>query len=238
MIIDLQGIVRTKIYYFGKHLLGYNNINTLQKEKIKKGKLIFILDPRSVFKAVWNICIIFLLAWTGLISPYRISFFTDDEMNQLDIFHYMDSLIDIFFAVDIMVNFITAYEDRDGITHYQIRKIAVNYITGFFLIDFISSFPFNLFIVSEADNTIGGQVKPNNFLKLMRLQRMYRLMRIIRILKVFNTSNYTMMIQKFKMKMNIPPVMIKIVRLLAGAFFSVHLVACAYHLCAKFNNYS
>jgi len=79
----------------------------------------------------------------------------------------MENLIDITFAIDIIINFLTAYERSDGEMEYRLKRICINYISGFFWIDFLSIFPFYLFISGGDIND--PAVKANNFLKLARL---------------------------------------------------------------------
>ena len=76
-----------------------------------------------------------------MVSPLRLSFYPNDS-NQ--IFMIIGLLIDITFIIDIGINFLTAFERKDGEMEYRLKNIAVNYILGFFWIDLISSFPFHL----------------------------------------------------------------------------------------------
>ena len=82
---------------------------------------------------------------------------------------FFDVLVDIVFTVDIFINFISAYEYADGGYEYSLKRIAINYITGFFFLDFIATFPFNLVFTAGAGGNGDGRTKPNNFLRLIRL---------------------------------------------------------------------
>ena len=58
-----------------------------------------------------------------------------------------DLLLEICFVIDIFVNFMTEYQTEENFHPIRdIVKIAENYIRGFFFIDLISCFPFNLII--------------------------------------------------------------------------------------------
>ena len=83
-----------------------------------------MIEPVSLFHGIWNFWIVFLLIWIGTVVPYRLSFVSDAELEKMDFFHIMDSGTDISFALDIMINFITAYENADGIIEYRLGKIA------------------------------------------------------------------------------------------------------------------
>ena len=54
---------------------------------------------------------------------------------------YVDWIIDIIFIMDLFINFITAYEKRDGLQETRIKKIAIHYIRGWFIIDFLACIP-------------------------------------------------------------------------------------------------
>ena len=72
---------------------------------------------------------------------------------------HVDSIIDIIFIMDLFINFITAYEKRDGLQETRIKKIAINYIRGWFIIDFLACIPVQLIeplLVSGSDSVQSG----------------------------------------------------------------------------------
>ena len=95
-----------------------------------------------MIRSSWNIAIIFLLLWTGLVTPYQLSFL-EVSINQYDISTFMELIVDICFVLDIFINFITGYETKDGIIEYRLPKISSYYLRGFFFLDFLASFPFS-----------------------------------------------------------------------------------------------
>lgn len=72
---------------------------------------------------------------------------------------YVDWIIDIIFIMDLFINFITAYEKRDGLQETRIKKIAKNYLRGWFIIDFLACIPVQLIeplLVSGSDSAGSG----------------------------------------------------------------------------------
>ena len=65
-------------------------------------------------------------------------------------FDALDIVIDILFWFDIIINFISAYEKYEGVYEYRLKKIGKNYITGYFALDFIATFPFQV-VIDSAD---------------------------------------------------------------------------------------
>ena len=69
----------------------------------------------------------------------------------------LNHLIDITFALDIILNFRTTYMNRmtgEEITGY--KEIQINYIKGQFAIDLLSTIPFDVVIswmISEDNNS-------------------------------------------------------------------------------------
>jgi len=57
--------------------------------------------------------------------------------------------IDIFFFIDIVVNFNSAYIDESYEVIDDRKKIAHSYLVSWFLIDFLSIVPFELIIVAQ-----------------------------------------------------------------------------------------
>ena len=55
----------------------------------------------------------------------------------------INNSIDFLFFIDIGINFISAYERRDTDLTLETRfkLIAINYLAGFFIIDFVSALP-------------------------------------------------------------------------------------------------
>jgi len=66
----------------------------------------------------------------------------------------------------MIINFLSAYERYNGTIEYRLKKIAINYITGFFIVDFIATFPFN-WVNRDSGEADGADA--NNFLRLARL---------------------------------------------------------------------
>lgn len=64
------------------------------------------------------------------------------------------------------------------------KKIALNYLQGWFFIDLLSIIPFQLFFTSAAaSSTNSGRIKA--IAKVARIGRLYKLIRMIRLAKLF-----------------------------------------------------
>ena len=104
----------------------------------KKHQFCIIL-PDSTFNERWDILTGCLLVYVGIFVPLRVAFF--DKMTGFLLF--FETLVDIIFAIDIVLNFFTAYEKNKTI-EVRHKKIASRYFRGWFLIDVFATIPFQL----------------------------------------------------------------------------------------------
>lgn len=136
------------------------------------------------------------------------------------------------------MNFLSAYERFDGIYEYSIKKIALNYIFGFFWIDFMAILPIDLIIEmssSGAQDDVKNSGNAQGLVKILRLNRLYRLLRIVRIIKLLNMKNYSLWLTS---KIRISRTHSRILKLISLAFLLVHLFSCFYYMASKFHDFS
>ncbi len=55
--------------------------------------------------------------------------------------------IDAIFTIDILVNFISVYEDKNRVGYYTYKEICNNYIHTWFFVDFFSVVPFDIIFI-------------------------------------------------------------------------------------------
>ncbi len=79
--------------------------------------------------------------FTTIVVPYRLAF-VDVEPLSWQIVYYV---INGFFLVDCFVNFFTTYtDDEKNVEITDRKKICLNYLKSWFLIDLMSCLPFDL----------------------------------------------------------------------------------------------
>lgn len=78
-----------------------------------------------------------------------------DVLEAIKWYMTLNYIIDGFFAIDIFVNFNSAYTDESYETITDRKKIAKEYLASWFLVDFLSIVPFELIVMmtnnSNAD---------------------------------------------------------------------------------------
>lgn len=92
-----------------------------------EGKLRTAMHPSCGFLTFWTWCNALLLCFIALVLPVRIAFEADLGCSYGLI--YFDMFIDIFFIVDIFLNFFTAFP-LYGSFEFSRKKIAMNYLKG------------------------------------------------------------------------------------------------------------
>jgi hypothetical protein len=84
----------------------------------------------------------------------------------------IDSGVEFFFLIDIILNFFTKYKSKKEREVKDLKKIAKRYLKGMFIFDVIATFPFRWVFFQEE--TLEDQEKSQLLflLKLLRLPKM------------------------------------------------------------------
>ena len=111
----------------------------------------FVIDPRrSKVMPYWDITMMMALLFTAIFTPYEVTFL--EEGPCVTIIFIINRFIDILFLSDILIIFNLAYQEESGAFVYEHRRIAENYLRGFFVIDLFSVLPFwtTVFLLSDG----------------------------------------------------------------------------------------
>ncbi|XP_044248745.1 potassium voltage-gated channel unc-103 isoform X2 [Drosophila takahashii] len=136
----------------------------------------------SPFKAVWDWVILILVMYTAIFTPYVAAFLLGEQDYQRRNNKYINSdpiviidlVVDVTFIVDILINFRTTFVNAQDEVVSHPGRIAVHYLSGWFLIDLVAAVPFDLLLVgSDTDETttLIGLLKTARLLRLVRVAR-------------------------------------------------------------------
>ena len=190
---------------------------TLQKPK-------YILLPHSEFRSAWDFYMSLVLIYIAIFVPYRVSFWGD----LTGFLKYLDIFIDSSFGIDIILNFFTAY-DIPEIEKYECRlkKIALRYLKGFFILDFIATFPFDLILRANSKSSeINGL---NQASKLTKLPKMIKFLRVARLLKLLRVHRLQQIIRYVELHYNVHQGFSRLVNIVGTIMIATHLVGCLWH---------
>ena len=105
----------------------------------------FLFDPDSQGKAMWEIAGLFFIIYQSILIPFRLCFEADAEGT----WWYIETSIDICFILDIFVQFNSGFYKKGNLINNR-KEIVNNYLTTWFLIDCVASFPYGWLVDGDA----------------------------------------------------------------------------------------
>eukprot|EP00854_Cymbomonas_tetramitiformis_P010161 gene10161-12023_t len=94
-----------------------------------------VFQPSSTAKKYWDYLLFILLLYISYAVPYKIAFFETDEKWPIEALEWADVICDYCFALDLLINFNTAYIDNTQTVVTNRYKIAQQYIRTWFCLD-------------------------------------------------------------------------------------------------------
>ena len=131
-----------------------------------------LLFPEDSFTKIWSSIISIILIYVTFALSFELAFI--EEMNLF--FELNEYITSAFFILDIFLNFNIVYYDSKGKLVVSRCRIACRYLKCWFLIDFISSFPFYLLTSAGTGSFFQG-------LKTLKIFKYFKIIRILRLLK-------------------------------------------------------
>ena len=190
----------------------------------------------SIIKSIFDLIVLIMVNISSVIILYDFCFIEDDS-NNLFINNPFYYIIEIFFILFIILQFFQTYQDPLTlliVTNF--KKISLRYIKRWFIIDFLSVIPFELFMSSS-----------NPYLKYFKMIRLLRLPKFIQTLDVKRFDNLATTIltrgesenasKRLMFIFNIR-YFFKIVRLMIMASILAYILGCVWYLIclSVFNN--
>eukprot|EP01052_Picozoa_sp_SAG31_P022773 SAG31_NODE_1831_length_7148_cov_8.788055_1_plen_982_part_10 len=132
-------------------------------------------NPDAPKRQAWDLAMLPLFLVIIIMVPLRIGFDFDEPPGTF--LWWFDAMTDVYFLIDIVINFRTAYHDDHGQLEVDLKKIRSAYLKSWFLIDFLSCLPipYVMLIIQEiksSEETGGGtQFKLAKILRLVRLAK-------------------------------------------------------------------
>ena len=185
-----------------------------------------MVNPEGSFRRGWDMVVGLLLVYTALALPYRVAFEDSTPLGWMII----DGIMDCFFVADIVLNFLTGFREKKegGKIVMSCRRSALHYVKGWFLIDLLSTLPFQLIeLATESTQSY------NKLLRLARLPRLYRLLRIFKCVRIMRRSAFRKCFACLRIKAGVKRILV----VTGLALFFAHLVACFWFLFAKIDEF-
>ena len=195
----------------------------------KKG----VLYPNDQFREGWTAFMTVVMLYVAIMTPYRLAFMEEIYFDGLT---GTDLAINCLFILDLCLNFICAYTKPDGSIEDNRLKIARNYLFSWFLVDLISSVPFNLIELMYSEEKNGGNGY-NSAVKLARLPRLYRLFRLVKVFKALGHYKNVTYFEKLQDYLQINSRLVKLAKFLIIVCFCVHFMGCLWYFSARLSDF-
>ncbi|XP_021901658.1 potassium channel AKT2/3 [Carica papaya] len=167
---DDDGDPSLSLRNLSKIILPPLGVSSYNQNQIKsKGWIISPMDSRY---RCWESFMVVLVAYSAWVYPFEAAFL--NSFPNKSKLYIVDNIVDLFFAIDIVLTFFLAYIDSR--THLLVRdrrKIAIRYLSTWFLMDVASTIPFE-----ALGYLFTGQTKAGLSYFLLGLLRFWRLRRV------------------------------------------------------------
>lgn len=170
-----------------------------------------------------------VLLYLAFVIPMRVGF----DYRVSGALYVCDFFLDVYFWVDIALNFVLAYENAEGVAVYDLGKIRRHYLRTWFALDVVASFPVDMildiadskFVCSMSDSCeiVDGN---NNDARMIRL---FKIVRVLRLMKTLRLVRAVRILDRLQDELFMVMGYIKILKLVAILVFLGHIFGCFFY---------
>lgn len=187
---------------------------------------IFNINFESMFGAVWKVLIQIITIYSVILIPIQIAF----SVLSLNIL-ILNILIDIFFIVDIILNFFAPYYDAEETKIIKLEKISKHYLSSRFIIDMISALPFNS-VLDLNQYLYYYEIKDYSTSHRITLYKLSRVVKIVNIIK--DDSPFTLISYVFD-KIDVSSTLGRFLYVFSYYLLILHVTSCTWIFIGKSN---
>lgn len=138
----------------------------------------YIIHPDTKWKSFFDVWILILVGYSCIINMYITAFSAEKSDTDTIIFW----IVEVFFYFDFTFSWFMGFRDPETTELvWAFKEIAKNYLKGWFTIDFISIFPFQIFVPPEE----GSATKLLRMPRMLRLGKLLDIKNVKRLMKAF-----------------------------------------------------
>ncbi|CAD8144569.1 unnamed protein product [Paramecium pentaurelia] len=200
---------------FQHYLISFNS----QLRKLKKHfspQPPYTMTPDGSIKLIWDLICLGFVIYEMISIPFQISF-------EIEISNEISNLSLGVFAFDMILNFNTGVY-IDGSLQMNRTYIFKNYLSFWFWIDVISTFPYDI-IIDESQQLIQSA-------KLLRLFKFLKFVRVLKLLRLAKLKKIIDKIDEYIQTSRIVGVIITFIKLFVFVLFFAHVLGCIFHYTA------
>jgi CRP-like cAMP-binding protein len=177
----------------------------------------WFVHPRDVRKNKWDVFLGILVIYSVLNTPIQLAFATYQPGTWPAI---VDLLIDVFFFLDLLLNFNMVYFSDPASAYVAVRwRIMKRYLRSWFFVDLLSFFPLSecLIAVMGSDGTSDSNLDTIQLVKSFRL---------FRLLKLFHSVNISKTLSVLEESFNINANALSLGTTILQVLLISHMVSC------------
>lgn len=192
------------------------------------------IHPEKPFRLGWDFSSMVLILILCVLIPLEVCFFWEgDAPLALQVFA---ELLDVFFMLDIILNFFTAFHEGHGITGRLVtdfKGIAKKYAKSWLLIDVVASFPWLrvMMLFGATEDQASNGTEAMGMLKVLRYAKVARMMKVLRVLKL---GSLIQMVEEKMVAAQSMTVAFQLLKMTVAMLIISHNVACAWYAVAVF----
>lgn len=197
----------------------------------KECRHLVVFKEDSTKRRCWDVVLSVLVLYVGTIFLFRLAFvefsIAGNDLPEWNPWSILDEAVNGLFCVDLVLPFFFSYTDRKGKEVTKLSSIATRYLCGgSFLFNAVACMPWNhledLFDAHKKELTVNRTIRITRIQRVSRIARLIRLGRLAKIADVRNPIFEWLQTLRF----------VRLIRVVAGLLFIVHVLACGWYLCA------
>ncbi|OQR91503.1 Voltage-gated Ion Channel (VIC) Superfamily, partial [Thraustotheca clavata] len=193
----------------------------------------YVIDPKSTRAILWDVFMAVLIAYSGITVPLSVCF---PGLQGPGAWANVDNVVDGFFGIDIIRNFMIGYHDDQDQLVVNHKAIAKQYFRTWFLLDFVSTFPLQA-VATEIDPMLSSKSQSLSSIQLIRVLRVTRILKLTRLakLRIFFKKAIRQYVYHHNFhfaedRFGLNPGVVRLVRLVMLVLFLSHVMACFFHI--------
>jgi len=144
------------------------------------------INPNAWYMGYWDCLVILMLLATAVVTPFEIGFY-EPKLYSGPVNFALNRAIDSVFAIDLLMQFfipVRLSPRRGGMLVFDNRRIAAEYLKGWFALDLFTVMPWEWVFAGLA--LASGSTIDVSMLRMLRVLRILKLARILRASRIFN----------------------------------------------------
>jgi CRP-like cAMP-binding protein len=182
-----------------------------------------LIHPYSIFRQRWDMWLVVIIMFNAFVISLRLGFDINDRIDWL---FGVDRVIDVFFIIDVVLNFRTGIVSHTGAVILDPTKVLWTYLRGWFVVDLVSAFPYELVFLIASPSLYEQELSPE--LRAPGLLRLSQILRILKALKMLRLLRLSQVFTRWERAFVMKHAVATVSKFLFSIFFVSHILACVF----------